>query len=535
MLPALAAALFAGSATPALTQDTPPVSASAHAAVEAAAKALGGSDRLHAIRNITLFGYGNYAYQFGGGNVTPSIHAVQRYEAANDLRRVFDFEHDRYQQFERRNMSFTFALEALTSNLPVNQILDGDIAYDIAPDGTASRIRRFVQSPWQLDGVHMRRMWMLNDPVALIRAALDPGATLSGLRTENTADGPVEVIDLRLPEGDRLAFALSARTHLPYWVRWTAPHANFGELTFTTYLQGYVPVSGLMLPLSYQTMIDWRSIDYFDVHVNGYEVDGKIPDLAAPTAVRASPEPADTLQPLKATHVAKGVWYISAADEGVPMFEFDDHLVLFDLNRKHYARAIIEFAKTLAPGKAPTQLITSHQHLDHLDGIRVAVAEGLTIISRRENEQIIREMVTHPATEYPDELAEHPRPLNFIPVDEHLRLADHSMTLDVYWARDNSHMGEGLFAYDPDAKVMAEADIATAAHDYQWWPDNYMDNLDYYRLQVDTLLPVHFPPMKQAQVIQFIKEGVQSARERCAAELAKGNYLTGCPVLSHRY
>jgi hypothetical protein len=41
--------------------------------------------------------------------------------------------------------------------------------------------------------------------------------------------------------------------------------------------------------------------------------------------------------------------------------------------------------------------------------------------------------------------------------------------------------------------------------------------------------------MKQAQVIQFIKEGVQSARERCAAELAKGNYLTGCPVLSHRY
>jgi len=33
---------------------------------------------------------------------------------------------------------------------------------------------------------------------------------------------------------------------------------------------------------------------------------------------------------------------------------------------------------------------------------------GLTIISRRENEQIIREMVTHPATEYPDELAEHP-------------------------------------------------------------------------------------------------------------------------------
>jgi hypothetical protein len=463
------------------------------------------------------------------------VHAARRYEAANDLRRVFDFEHGRFQQTERRNMSFTFALASLTSNAPVNQVLDGDIAFDIRPDGTAARIPRFLPSPWQLDGLHMRRMWMLNDPVALLRAALDPEATLGNLRTEEEADGPVQVMDLQLREGDRLSFALSSRTHLPYWVRWVAPHNNFGQLTFTTYLQGYVPVSGLMLPLSYQTVTDWRNVDYFDVHVDGYEVDTAIPDLAAPAAIREAPEPTPALQPLKVTPIAKGVWYISAADEGVPVFEFDDHLALFDLNRKPYAKAIIDLARTLVPGKAPTQLITSHQHADHLDGIRVAVAEGLTIISRRDNERVIRDMVTHPAPDYPDELALHPRALKFIPVDEHLRLADHSMTLDLYWARDNSHMADGLFAYDPDARVMAEADIATAAHDYQWWPDNYMDNLEYYHLQVDTLLPVHFPPMKQAEVIDFIRYGVAAARARCAAELAKGNYHPGCPVLSHRY
>ena len=532
---ALAAMLLTSGAVPARLQAAPPAGDAAHAALSAAATALGGIDRIRSVRNITLVGYGNYAYQFGGGNVTASVHAAQRYEAANDLRRVFDFEHGRYQQSERRKMSFTFALASLTSNAPVNQILDGDIAYDIGPDGKAARIPRFLPSPWQLDGLHMRRMWMLNDPVALVRAALDPAATLGNLRTEAAADGPVQVMDLQLREGDRLSFALSSRTHLPYWVRWTAPHNNFGQLSFTTYLQGYVPVAGLMLPLSYQTITDWRNIDYFDVHVDGYEVDATIPDLAAPESIRAASEPTPALQPLKVTPIAKGVWYISAADEGVPVFEFDDHLALFDLNRKPYAKAIIDLARTLVPGKAPTQLITSHQHSDHLDGIRVAVAEGLTIISRRDNERIIRDMVTHPAPDYPDELATHPRALKFIPVDEHLRLADHSMTLDLYWARDNSHMADGLFAYDPDAKVMAEADIATAAHDYQWWPDNYMDNLEYYHLQVDTLLPVHFPPMKQAEVIDFIRYGVQAARARCAAELANGNYHIGCPVLSHRY
>lgn len=41
--------------------------------------------------------------------------------------------------------------------------------------------------------------------------------------------------------------------------------------------------------------------------------------------------------------------------------------------------------------------------------------------------------------------------------------------------------------------------------------------------------------MKQAEVIELIKGGVQRARERCAAELAKGNYFPGCPVQTLRY
>jgi hypothetical protein len=517
-------------ATPAPTAD-----AAAVAAMQSATTALGGLERLRAVKTLTLIGYGNYAYQFGGGNVTASLHAAQRFQAANDLRRVFDFEHDRFQQKERRNMSFTFALAALTSWAPYDQILDGDLAFDVGSDGKAARIPRFTQTAWQVDGLHMRRMWKLNNPVALVRAALDPAATLSNLRMDRDSDGALQVMDLRIKEGDRLTVALSARTHLPAWVRWTNPHNNFGQLTFTTYLQGYVPVDGLLLPLSYETTIDWRNIDYFNVHVDGYEIDGTIADLAAPAAVRGAPEPVIALKPVTGRPIAKGVWYITAGTQGTAVFEFDDHLALFDLNQKDYAKAVIDFAKTLVPGKAPTQLITSHQHLDHVDGIRVAVAEGLTIISRRDNEKIIREMVTHPSPDYPDLLSEHPHALKFIPVDEHLRLSDRTMTVDVYWARNNSHMADGLFAYAPAVKVMAEADIATAAHDYQYWADDFMDDLEYYKIDVDTLLPVHFPPMQKAEVIEFIKYGVAAARQNCAAELAKGVYHIGCPVLTRRY
>lgn len=278
-----------------------------------------------------------------------------------------------------------------------------------------------------------------------------------------------------------------------------------------------------------------RDIDYFKVYLDGYEVDTTIPDLAAPQAVRAAPEPAEVLPPVAATLIAKGIWYLKAKTQGTVVFEFDDHLTLFEINSKAMAQAIIDKAKTLVPGKLPTQLITSHAHPDHVEGIRVAVANGLTIISRRGNEGVIRDMVTHPSPDYPDALSRNPQPFKFLPVDEHLRLADKLMTVDVYWSRTNSHMADGLFAYAPTARVMAEADMATAAQEYQYWADNYMDVLEYYKLGVDTLLPVHEPPMKQAEVIEYIKAGVKRARERCVEEQARDIPHVGCPVLSRRY
>ncbi len=516
------------------------------ALIVASAEALGGLDRVRRLKNITLIGYGMYAYQFGGGNVTASPLAVQRYLAANDLRRVYDLENGRFQQTERRNMMFTFARATPTLWEPFNLVLDGDYAYDVASDGEPTRVARWIANAWYVDGVHMRRMWMLNNPVAVVRAALDPATTVGPSHVERDVrnDGDVDVVDLTLKEGDKLTLALSTATHLPAWVRWNNPHDTFGEFTFTTYLEGYAPYAGILLPMSYNTKTDWRNISELQISVDGYEIDGKISNLAAPAEVRNAPDPQLKLSAVTATPIAKGIWYLSGGPingngtvsaQGTTVFEFSDHLVLFELNSKVMAKAIIDFAKTLVPGKVPTAVITSHAHTDHIDGIRVAVAEGLSVISRRENELIIRDMIAHQAPDYPDELSEHPKPLKFVPVDEHLRLQDPSMIVDVYWARTNSHMADGLFAYAPGAKVMAEADIATAARDYQPWADNYMDDIDYYKINVETLLPVHFPPMKQADVIEFIKGGVERFRARCAAEIARGVAYQGCPVLTKRY
>jgi len=70
----------------------------ARALLGAAAQALGGGDRVMGVRNITLIGYGQYAYMFGGGNISADPAAPQKLEAANELRRIYDLEHGRFAQ-----------------------------------------------------------------------------------------------------------------------------------------------------------------------------------------------------------------------------------------------------------------------------------------------------------------------------------------------------------------------------------------------------------------------------------------------------
>src|SRR5438034_5687754 len=228
---------------------------SASAALTAAAHALGGMERIRSVRNITLEGFGQYAYQCGGGNISADPNAPQKYQAANDLKRVYDLEHGRFQLFERRNFLFPFADSFGHAFTPVNLVLDGDIAYNRAANGTLTRVARSDPGILQHDGVHMRRMWMLNNPVVLVRTGLDPATKLGAVRRESG----LTVVDLTLKEGDKLSVAITPQTNLPAWVRWKNPHNDLGQVTYTTYFTGYVPFGGVLLPLGYDTKIDWRN------------------------------------------------------------------------------------------------------------------------------------------------------------------------------------------------------------------------------------------------------------------------------------
>jgi glyoxylase-like metal-dependent hydrolase (beta-lactamase superfamily II) len=526
----------AATALPLAGQQAPPPPAGL---VQRAAAALGGVDRLRAIRNITLSGYAQYAYQFGGGRITGEPGAPEKYIEANELRRVYDLEHNRFQLIERRNMLFPFLAPFGHSWAPVNQVLDGDVAYDLQGP-KAVRVARESDNPLQVDGVHVRRMLMVTNPAVLVRRMIDPETRVSASRRQ----GALDVVDVTLKEGDKLTAAFAADGR-PAWIRWSARHTNVGQMNFTTTFSGWADAtgtSGLLLPLAYETRLSYRNVDFLKLYVDGYQIDSKIDDLAAPAAVSAAAEPPSYAVPtITSKSVGKGVWRVDQG--GTTVIEFRDRIVLFELGvNVATAKAVIAHARTLAPGKPVTQLITSHNHFDHTAGLRQAVAEGLTIVQRRGSEPQFRDMVAHLAPDFPDDLARSPKPLKFTAVGDHLRIADDTQTLDLYWVPNNGHMADVVVGYIASERLLMEGDLVTAAFDWQHWPDGFRDVTEKHKLNVEQISPVHAVGLEQgqatltrAQAEELLKGGTERARQHCAAEQKKGSYHPGCPIQSKHY
>jgi glyoxylase-like metal-dependent hydrolase (beta-lactamase superfamily II) len=494
------------------------------------ADALGGRDRVTAVKTLQIVGYGELAYFNGGGNITGDPAAPQKWQTVLEYTRTVDLEHWRTRVQQRLKMDFVFASTVGQLGLNrTNETLDGDVAYNIGGGFLAAPPTGTPQpQPAGAAAARQRRVELLAHPLVIVRAALDARTRLSNLRKQ----GDLQVVDVTVPQGDILTLAVNATSNLPAWVSYLGPNPNLGDVTYRTAFTGYVPVKGIQLPTGIATTIDFRNVVQSKLYVDRNIVDGPIDDLSAPASVRAAKPPQGApeagnanLTPMK---VADHVWYMN----GNTFFEFDDHITMVEANRQDAAlQAILKVVNALVPGKRVTQVIQSHHHFDHSVGLRAAVAEGLTIISRRGNEGIFREMVARPARLFPDALGRSPKPLKFIPVDDHLKLKDSTNEIDIYHIVGNYHMADGVIVHVPASNLLVEADLTTQNWDFNWWGDSLMNNIEYRKIKVDTNLAVHAQkPYPLAEVVSAIEKQVRNAQAFCRRAAEAQFFQPGCPI-----
>jgi len=462
---------------------TPPT----RALLEQSAAAMGGLDRLRSLDNVVLTGFGLYQSQLGGGDLSPDAHAPHKYQVATDAQRVFDLKNKRALVQDRRASLFPFAAAA---NPNRSQNLQTNLA-------------------------------MLDHPLTALLAALDSATKLGAVTIENGKP----VVEFSVDAGPPLRIAIDPATHLPAWVRWISASDTLGDVTNTAYFTGYLPFDGVQLPTGITTAIDWRNITTSEFQVDSYQLNAKnLPAFPPPP----TPPPTPTAESSK---IAPGVWDVRYRGDAGAVIEFKDHLTMFEAYASEAATfARLDLANTLVPGKKVTEVIVSHHHFDHSGGLRAAVARGLTIISRRANEEIFREMVARPAPNFPDALARSPQPLKFVPVDEHLALDDGTMHVDVYHVLGHLHMAEAVFAYIPERRILLEGDFTTFNWDYNWWGGAYLDNVEHYGLDPEINIPVHGKVTTFKDTIATIEKQVATAKKYCATSAKVGVYPAGCPV-----
>jgi glyoxylase-like metal-dependent hydrolase (beta-lactamase superfamily II) len=450
--------------------------------VDDAAAALGGAERLLAVRTVVIEGEGTQ-YNLGQ-DIAPGV-SGQTF-AVTQYRRAIDVPAERARTEIVRVPKFNY-WQGLAAQRQV-QGIDKAMGYNVAPSGAASRI-----APAAADD---RRAELLRHPITAVRAALDPAARLSNSRTA----GGESFVDVVTADGRAFTLAIDGTNKLPVRVATPANHVNLGDVVVSTTFADYQTVGGLQLP----TRLTTRTDDFItaDVRVSRQAVDANAGDIAAPAAAASAPAPAPQSPNVTVEEVSRGVWLLAGGSHHSALVEFSDHLMLVDAPQNDARTlAVIAKARELRPGKPLTHVVNSHHHFDHSGGVRAAVAEGLTIITHQGNTAFIEEIVKRRHTRVPDALSKNPMPLKIETVADEKVIADDMMTVHLY-AVPGEHSETMLMAYLPRDRALIVIDLYEPGEAVHMFAGRFLEDLKKRNLRVERIVPLHGKIVPFAQLVK---------------------------------
>ena len=441
--------------------------------VNSAAAALGGRDRVLAVKTLLIEGEGSNANL--GQDMTPD--ATGQQFLLSGYKRSVDVAGGRARVEQTRTPNFAY----FQGQAPQTQVLgvDGDVAYNIAANGTATRAPNAAARD--------RRAEIYHHPITIVRAALDPAAKLTNARTA----GDQRVVDITTANGLAFTLAIDSAGGLPARVVSMSENTNMGDVAIETSFANYQDVSGLKLPSRMTTKTDKYTTA--EIRVTKQTVDGDAGDLAAPAAA-ASAAPVTGPPPANVTaeEVAKGIWLLAGQSHHSVLVEFTDHLMLIEAPQNDTRTlAVIAKARELRPGKPVNHVVNSHHHFDHSGGIRAAVSEGLTVTTHKANAAYYQDSVGRAHTLVPDALSKNPKPLKLETAEDALVIKDDKMTVQLFHIDGNPHADTLLMAYFPKERILVEADAFTPGAAVQPYAANLLENIKKHNLRVDRVVPLH--------------------------------------------
>jgi glyoxylase-like metal-dependent hydrolase (beta-lactamase superfamily II) len=220
--------------------------------------------------------------------------------------------------------------------------------------------------------------------------------------------------------------------------------------------------------------------------------------VAVPDAVRQATFPVR----VDVQKLADGVYLMGGGSHNSVAIEFKDYIAVVEapLDERRNLAVIEEVVKYI-PNKPIRFLVNTHQHFDHIGGLRTYMHIGATIITHWKNFNFYtRDVLNYaPRTLAPDLMALAPptevaEGYQYETVRENYTLTDGSRTLHMSYVQPLAHAEGMLLAYLPNEKIVIEADLYDP-QDGSTKPtpanQTLFDHVKRLKLDVTTIAPIH--------------------------------------------
>lgn len=383
---------------------------------------------------------------------------------------------------------------------------------------------------WQLD------LWL--NPPGFLKAAAMPGANPKAVwrweMVESGRDGAttgaiekVTVVSITALGRYRVNATINSQ-NLIQRIETKVPHPVLGDMNYEHEYTEWKEVDGITFPAGWHHHEGYDDERFKPTITGGHNAfGGTFSDIRpnacgeAPTVPASVQAAAVAPERVESERLAEGVWLLGGSSHNSVAVAFRDFVAVVEapLDERR-SLAVIQEIVRLVPEKPIRFVVNTHDHFDHMGGLRTYHHIGATIVTHKRNRVFFEDELLNyvPRTLEPDMVTLYqPTEIRegyvMETVAENYVISDGSRNLHVTYVQPLGHVEGMLMAYLPTEKIVIEADLYDPPRPGERLPastDTHRAFLAHVRrlgLEVSKIAPIHGPAVEWGQFLKVVGAG----------------------------